>query len=113
MQSGVGFATNFFIVVVFLLLEIGLLDLGLGLVQPVDDCVFALWHEDAFDETWVFKRNLANVHGAVFFQVGPGRVYDGDVVFFVTLRGGDLMSVVMGLGGRGEGRTNPRWNWLL
>jgi hypothetical protein len=69
--------------VILLLLEVGLL-LYFGLVETVDDAVLALRDEDALDFAGIFEADLADFHGAIFFEVGPGGVDDGDVVFFVT-----------------------------
>lgn len=108
LEGGVGSATEVPVAVVLFLLEVGLLDLGPGLGQAVDDGVLALGHEDAADEARVLERDLADVHGAVLFEVGPGRVDDGDVVFFVAC--GRCVMLADGFGGGGGGGY-PRWSW--
>lgn len=59
--------------------------LHLGLVEPVHDGVLPLGDQDPLDFLLVLERDLADGHGAVLFQVGPGGVDDGDVVLFVAL----------------------------
>ena len=56
----------------------------LGLVQPIDDDVFALLDVGALDLLVIVKGHLPHGHAAIFAQVGPGRVYDRDVVLFVA-----------------------------
>jgi len=73
--------------------------LDLGLIEAVDDGVFALGDQDLFDFSLVFEADLAGGHAAVFFEVGPGGVDYGYVVFFVSwgvlvvLGGGDWCGV--------------------
>ena len=55
-----------------------------GLVEPVDDGVFAFFDEDFLDFFGVFKADLADGHASIFFQVRPWGVDDVDVVFFVA-----------------------------
>lgn len=66
------------------LLQVGLL-LDLGLVEPVDDGVLALGHEDLLDLAMVLEADLPDGHAAVLLEVGPRRVDDGDVVLLVAL----------------------------
>lgn len=94
-------------VIVLLLLQVGL-PLDLCLVEPVDDGVLALGDEDAADAAGVLEADLADLHGAVLAEVGPGGVDDGDVVLLVALDGvglGELGEV--GEEGLGEGFPGP------
>jgi hypothetical protein len=86
-------------VVVLLLLQVGVL-FDLGLVESVDDGVFALGDEYLLDlrgvSGWstvggmdtdllvVLEADLAGGHAAVLLEVGPGGVDDGDVVLLVA-----------------------------
>lgn len=72
--------------IVLVLPEIRLL-LHPRLVKPVDDGVLPSRHEHAPDLARILERDLADVHGAVLAEVGPGRVNDGHVVLLVALYG--------------------------
>lgn len=61
--------------------------LDLGLVETVDDGVYAGLNEDFLDFLLVFEADLAGGHAAILLEVGPWRVDDGDVVSFVTCQG--------------------------
>lgn len=69
--------------IIELLLQIGLL-FDSCLVEAVDNGIFALGGKNAFYFSAVFEAYLADVHASVFFEVGPGRVDDCDVVLFVS-----------------------------
>lgn len=79
--------------------------LDAGLVQAVDDGVLADFDEDLFDELLVVEGDLSRGHGAVFLEVGPWCVDDGDVILFVSCT---IESASRGLLVFGEGRTVDR-----
>lgn len=83
LRSSLILLSNLSVVVVLFLLQVWLA-LYLGLVEAVDNGVFTLRHMDALHELLVLKADLADVHGAVLFQVRPWRVDDGDVVLLVA-----------------------------
>lgn len=70
--------------IVSLLLKVWLL-LYLCLVETVDDGVLALGDQDALYFAGVLEADLADLHAAVFLEVGPWCVDDCDVVFLVAL----------------------------
>lgn len=107
MESGVGLATEFLVPVVFFLFEVRLLDFRLGLVEAVDDGVLARGDDDALDEARVLERYLADVHGAVLFEIGPWRVDDGDLVFFVAF----FHQVSEEIWKLGSESRYLRWSW--
>lgn len=72
--------------IISLLLEVRLL-LNLCLVEAVDDRVLALGDQDALHFAGVLEANLADLHAAVFLEVGPWCIDDCDVVFLVALGG--------------------------
>lgn len=63
------------------------LPLHLCLVEPVDDGVLARGDKHAPHLAGVLEAHLADVHGAVLFEVRPGGVYHGHVVLFIALDG--------------------------
>lgn len=96
------FPPQFLQVIVPLLFQIGFL-LNLGLVETVDDGVLALddehaldlWHRRSVfsphsrrqgktDLSLVLEADLADLHASILFEIGPGRVDDGDVILFVA-----------------------------
>lgn len=72
--------------IISLLLKVWLL-LNLCLVKTVDDGVLALGNQDALYFAGVLEADLADLHAAVFLEVGPWCVDDCDVVFLVALCG--------------------------
>lgn len=46
--------------------------------------VFVLLEETEACFSLVMEADLADVHATILFEIGPGRVDDGDVVFFVS-----------------------------
>lgn len=58
--------------------------LNLGLVEAIDDGVLALNHMDALDLLVVLETDLTYGHAAIFLQIGPWSVDDGDIVLFVA-----------------------------
>ena len=59
----------------------------LGLVETVDDGVYAGLDKDFLHFLLILEADLTGGHAAVLLEVGPRRVDDGDVVSLVTCQG--------------------------
>ena len=59
--------------------------LDLRLIESVDDGVLPLRHEDLLHLALVVEADLSGDHAAVFLEIGPWRIDDGDVVLLVAL----------------------------